>query len=379
MHCKFLKHGLSISYDHVVKPCCMWNYDRSYAQSNQVGAIDIVSWHETNAALADSLQKLEQGTWPNSCNHCESMEQQGRGDSIRGCGNSAYGHYQNNDIVLEIRPGNVCNFACQTCWPAASSRVSSFYHAAGMIDIKNVNSAAITNFDFLLPVADRIKNIVLMGGEPFYDRHCRNFIQWATQHLPRPLTLITNGSTVDWQMIDDYPAPIIMVFSLDAVGRSAEYVRYGTVWQEVLDNFQRCKTVEKIELRVNICLSIYNYHLVADVIDLLLPEWPAVVSYTHPRESWLKVQAIPEIFRPHIVKRLQTAIDRVSAANIDSGQQATSVNAFKSIIYECDNLACVPDTFRKWQEFVQSMDQVKRIDVKDHCDFLWQMSQYDIS
>ena len=28
-----------------------------------------------------------------------------------------------DDITLEIRPGNTCNFACQTCWPEASSRV----------------------------------------------------------------------------------------------------------------------------------------------------------------------------------------------------------------------------------------------------------------
>lgn len=379
MHCKFLKHGLSISYDHVIKPCCMWNYDASYAQTNRAGVTDLVTWHASNANLAASSKALEQDIWPDSCQHCEAMEAQGRGDSIRGNGQAAYGHYQDDDIVLEIRPGNVCNFACQTCWPAASSRVSAFYHAAGHIDIKAVNSAAITDFDFLLPVANRVKNIVLMGGEPFYDRNCRNFIQWAAEHLARPLTLITNGSTIDWQLVHDYPAPIIMVFSLDAVGQAAEYVRYGTDWPKVYGNFQRAKTVDKIELRVNICLSIYNYHLVGDVIDLMLQEWPSVVGYTHPREAWLKTQAIPTQFRPYIIQHLASTIAKVAAHDMDRGQQSTTVNALQSIIDDLDHLNFDPDVFAQWKQFVASMDLVKNISVQDHCDLLWRMSQYDFS
>jgi ubiquitin C-terminal hydrolase len=45
-------------------------------------------------------------------------------------GDAAYSHYAQDELVLEIRPGNTCNLACQTCWPQASSRVTDYYRKA---------------------------------------------------------------------------------------------------------------------------------------------------------------------------------------------------------------------------------------------------------
>ena len=123
MKCKFLEHGMAIGYDHVVKPCCEWTQDSEWNRQNHISQVDLATWHQSPQVI-QIRDQLAQGTWPDPCRLCAQVEQNGRQDSMRGNGLSAYVDHQDQDIVLEIRPGSVCNFACQTCWPAASSRVA---------------------------------------------------------------------------------------------------------------------------------------------------------------------------------------------------------------------------------------------------------------
>ena len=369
MDCKFLEHGMAIGYNGAVKPCCEWSYDQEYIKLNHYTLVDLSTWHQSTA-IADARQKLSNNEWPDSCRRCAKFEQQGRVDSVRGNGASAYAHYQPNDITLEIRPGSVCNFACQTCWPAASSRVAQFHHRAGLIDIKTLDSSAIDDFDFLLPIASRIKNIVLLGGEPFYDKNCLKFLQWATQHLTADITMFTNGSTVDWAWVDNYPGHVTMVFSIDAVGRPAEYVRFGTEWPVVESNLFRARNHPKIQARVNITTSVYNYYHIVDVIDLLTEHWPSVVSFGVPHEKYLLESTIPLAYRPAIMKRLQQAISKIQQATIESGQKHNAVNALKSIMNNLHTLPWDQAEHSKLCEFVAKMDRVKKIKLSDYDEFL---------
>ena len=149
--------------------------------------------------------------------------------------NSAYKNYNVTDITLEIRPGNVCNFACQTCWPAASSRVTSFFQQAGF-DVTTPDrpkfgidgTANIVDYEFLDSIKDRIKDVVILGGEPFYDKSCLAFLDWAIKNLSANLTLFTNTSIIREDIISAYPGTLTIVSSLDAVGKPAEYIRFGT-------------------------------------------------------------------------------------------------------------------------------------------------------
>ena len=282
---------------------------------------------------------------------------------MRGNGLSAYVDHQDQDIVLEIRPGSVCNFACQTCWPAASSRVAQYHHQAGLIDIKSVDSNSIDNFEFLLPIADRIRNVLLLGGEPFYDPNCRKFLNWAEQNLQSSITMFTNGSHVDWSWVDAYPGRITMVFSIDAVGQAAEYVRYGTDWPQVLANYRQAQQHLNVELRVNITMSVYNYHLIPDVINWLTPQWPTVVSFGQPRQLHLTETAIPTKNRPELITRLQEAVDQLLAADIESGQQHNAINAIQSVIANLKQSNFDPVQFSKLKQFVNSMDQVKHTSI----------------
>lgn len=374
MECKFIKHGIALSYDQIVKPCCAWQTSESWRQNNHYQRINFASWHQS-AEVLEIKHSLESDSWPQACSQCQRIESQGRADSMRGNGNHAYANYADGDITLEIRPGATCNFACQTCWPEASSRVAQYHSQAGLIDIKTLDSKRMDDFDFLLPIRDRIKDVVLLGGEPFYDKSCLKFLAWAEKNLQSNLMLFTNGSVIDQEFLQNYAGKLTVIFSLDAVGRPAEYIRYGTVWSEVLQNYLTVKSMPNINVRVNITCSVYNYMHLESLIKFLSKDWPTVVTFGIPHQSYLTEAAVPVHLRKPIRQSLQRTVNRLLTASIPQDQQINAVNAVRSII---DNLESVPfdsklnATFR---DFVDRMDQVKQVRAGDYCDFLASLQQ----
>lgn len=373
MECKFIKHGLAISYDQITKPCCNWKLDQEWKQIHHISKVNLNTWH-THPDLVSKQDQLSNDEWPSNCKECSRIEGQGRYDSIRGSGNSAYAHYQPKDITLEIRPGSVCNFACQTCWPEASSKVAQYHHQAGLIDIKTLDSNSIDNFDFLLPVADRIRDVVLLGGEPFYDKSCRKFLEWAQSNLTANLIMFTNGSVIDFDLLSNYKGKITLVFSLDATGKAAEYVRFGTIWEDVISNFQRAK--ELVTVRVNITCSIYNYHYLESLMALLTPDWPEVVTFGTPYDEYLCETSIPVELRGDIIASLNRAIDLVTPANIEIGQWHNAINALKNIVTNLETKPWSQTNHKKWVEFATAMDRVKRVDARDYSSTLGKILDY---
>ena len=369
MECKFFQHGIAISYDQVLKPCCEWQLTPEWSQQNHINVSNISTWHQSKP-VQQHRELLKSGEWPKSCISCQNFESQDREDSMRGNGNRAYAHYSNDDITLEIRPGNTCNFACQTCWPEASSRVAQYHSRAGLIDINNLNSNRIDNYEFLLPIASRIKNVVLLGGEPFYDKACLKFLSWAQQHLTCNIMLFTNGSLVDFEFLKNYPGKITVIFSLDAVGKPAEYVRYGTVWNDVLENYQSVRSLANVDVRVNITCSVYNYSHMETLIDLLCQDWPSVVSFGTPWLDFMRESSIPLNLRTDIIESLLRSIQQLKLTTIETGQQANAINAIGSIVKNLQNLEYSSNNHQQLAKFISSMDQAKGINAADYCDFL---------
>jgi len=320
--------------------------------------------------VIEQYKILQNNQWPQYCSECKTIENQTRGDSMRGNSNQSYADYVDDDITLEIRPGNTCNFACQTCWPEASSRVAQYHSQAGLIDIKNINSQRLDDFDFLLPIAHRIKDVVLLGGEPFYDKACLKFLNWAQQHLQSHTMIFTNGSMIDMNFLQSHAGKLTIIFSLDAIGRPAEYVRPGTVWSDVLANYHAVKSLLNVQVRVNITCSVYNYWHLTDLLDLLCEDWPSVVTFGQPREDWYKESVIPTVLRPQLIERLTQALIKISATNIESGQKHNALNAVKSIITNLNQIDFDVENHRIFCDFVQRMDRVKKLNAADYCDFL---------
>ena len=371
MECKFIKHGIALSYDQLLKPCCEWRMSDQWRNTHHLKQVNIVNWHQ-HSDVVQARQQLESEQWPDACTYCERIEGQGRVDSIRGNGNNAYADYADDDITLEIRPGNTCNFACQTCWPAASSRVAQYHDRAGLVDINSVDSNKLDDFEFLTPVAHRIRDVVLLGGEPFYDKSCRKFLSWAQENLKANLMIFTNGSDIDFDFLQAYQGTVTLIFSLDAVGRPAEYVRFGTVWKEVLDNYMRVKEFNNVDIRVNITCSVYNYIYIKDLIDLLCTDWPSVVSFGTAAQSYLQETVVPMQFRPAIIESLTQAVKKIEETDIEFGQKCNAINALNATINNLEQSTWDQEGHRQFCNVTKKLDAVKDININDYCEFVGQ-------
>lgn len=326
MNCKFLSNGLALSYDQIITPCCVFKHK---SWDHTIDNTDLNNWFNSST-ISHLTQELASGKFPEQCIRCEQHESYDRGDSMRLNAKSSYGHYNKDDITLEIRPGNTCNFACQSCWPEASSRVSGYHKQAfGTTDIV---SKRYTNFNFLNPISSRLRDIVLLGGEPFYDKNCLKFLQWMQEeNLNANLTLFTNGSVIDWEFIKNYTGKITVVVSLDAIGMPAEYIRFGTEWQIVKENYEKLRDTKHINTRVNITTSAYNFPFIGELVEWLSEQWPEIVTFGRAAQPHLGENIVPKDLVPEIVKSLNTAVEKVKNSNIVLHQIQNTSGALNSI------------------------------------------------
>jgi len=357
MECKFLDHGMAIGYDQVVKPCCAWKVNENYNNKFHISKIDIKEFHSYKE-IVDAKKKLANGAWPEACYRCKDIEQQDRKDSTRLNGEQAYKNFIDKDITLELRPGNTCNFACQTCWPTASSRVKQYYTKLNLIKDTDINEN-ITDFRYLTELSSRIKTVILLGGEPFYDKNCLKFLKFAETNLTANIIIFTNGSCVDYDFIEKYKGKLTLVFSLDAIGTPAEYVRNGTVWPEVLSNYSKCKNYKNVEQRVNVTTSPYNYHLLEELIDFLIEDWPNVVTFGGAYQPEMSEQSVPIEYREQIILSMDRIIKKLLRTTIEEGQRQNAINAIASISSNLKNKPFNKNLFQRWKSLTLSLDKVK--------------------
>ena len=285
-------------------------------------------------------------------------------------GDSAYADIGQDQIVLELRPGNICNFACQTCWPQASTRVANFYRQTG----RDFVMADPVPWDgqWILSIRHRLRMIVLLGGEPFYDPECIKFLDWAIENeIDCPITLFTNGSMLDVSRLTAMKSPVTVVFSLDAVGRAAEYIRVGTDWCTVAENYDTCRKLSNVETRVNITTSPYNYLYLHQLIDWLGPRWPAVVTFgvaaTSPNVPFMDESVFPESSRSVVIDAVQRALDRIDAIRMESDQKHNAINALATVMTNLQQSAYDHSKHETLIKFIQDMDTAKHLRIQDHC------------
>lgn len=257
--------------------------------------------------------------------------------------------------------------------------MAQYHNQAGLIDIKNLNSSRINDFEFLTPIADRIKDVVVLGGEPFYDKACLKFLSWAKQNLTSNILLFTNGSMIDFDFLCSFQGKLTIIFSLDAVGCAAEYVRVGTIWSDVLSNFEKVKKLSNVETRVNITCSVYNYWHLEKLIELLCKDWPAVVSFGQPNPDWYRETVIPMNLRSPLIESLERTCLQIQNTDIESGQKSNAVNAIQSIINNLQKDNFNKKNYDTFCDFVKRMDRVKGLNADDYCNFLGKLLQQEIT
>jgi len=138
--------------------------------------------------------------------------------------------------TVDIRWTNLCNFACVYCNPDYSSRWADelkIQQTRPTQDQVDSMKLYVTNH------ANTLKHVYLAGGEPLLMKE--NLELLAILKTVNPdinLRINTNLSKVDTQVFDRVCEfkNVHWIVSVETVEAEFEYIRFGGVWQDFLDN-----------------------------------------------------------------------------------------------------------------------------------------------
>jgi len=231
--------------------------------------------------LNDFRESLVKDSLPKDCSNCELQEKL-QGKSFRTAVN------QTVDLKKidarwpsrwNVHFGNVCNLACWTCNESSSSVILSHKKRLGLLDsnfqdptIKfqkiwsTLKNDILNSYDY-----HEIVHLTILGGEPLYNKEVLNFLTELLQSKLSNRTKLefhTNGTQVNKKITDILKLQnwkyISIFLSIDAVGKKAEWLRYGTNWNNIENNIPKLVTLSNY-FEAHCTLSVLN---IKDVVHL---------------------------------------------------------------------------------------------------------------
>jgi MoaA/NifB/PqqE/SkfB family radical SAM enzyme len=140
------------------------------------------------------------------------------------------------------------------------------------INIQHPNNERIAELkEYIFNNAHQLKHVYMAGGEPLLMKENLELLAILKEKNPTVnLRVNTNLSKVDtrvFETICEFPN-VHWTVSIDELGDEFEYVRYGSNWQDFLDNLE---TIRKFDHKIsfNMLHHILNYMSIFDSIRFL--------------------------------------------------------------------------------------------------------------
>jgi sulfatase maturation enzyme AslB (radical SAM superfamily) len=185
---------------------------------------------------------------------------------------------------LELRLGNHCNLKCNMCWGYSSSRINSerlhllqskdkdmpswlfdmWYPSE--YDISKIDMMWHENPKFLenfKKVAPKLKRLYVTGGEPSIIEANTKIINHLIDigNKECHVSFTTNLTTWNldlYEKLEFFDRSEVQI-SIDGYRKSQEYIRYGSDWRTVSDNFKKLiQLPDKVRIQVYNVFQIYN-------------------------------------------------------------------------------------------------------------------------
>lgn len=320
---------LYVGPDGNVLPCCVG--DKSYPVGNILeDSIDnIIKSNKFNIIRENMLT----GLWSKECNHCFTKERsvqksfrldhnrRWEGEVSRVKNNNTPIIETFNPLYIDIRLNNICNLKCRMCSGYFSSSIAQedkeLFGNSKWIDnsLKNKKrQMALTDILKYLPFVEKF---YFAGGEPLLASEHYDILEKLIElgRTDVEISYNTNFTNLSFKnkFISNwwkYFNKIEVGASLDAMGDVAEYVRDGTIWQEIINN--RIKLKEKCPNVTFKITSAVSFLTIESLIELQT-EWikknlvdTSQVSFTSIiSPEYMTCQVLPK----HHKERLSLIID----------------------------------------------------------------------
>ena len=251
-------------------PCCLYQGEKQYHGFDEY-------WH------GDELKKLRQdmldGNRPKGCWKCYNDEDSGKKSMRQSVNESRLSQHseliQKEDselkpLQVKLLAGASCNLACRMCLSHVSSKVHKVWEAIGL-PLKEPYKYDETSEQIIKQNAESVRYIDLMGGEPFYNKRVQKLIQWLVDgnyanHITVYVT--TNAMLLNDQLINNLKQfeNVVVIVSLDAVGKKHEYIRPGADWNIIVENIQKLQR-NRLNVIIQPTISALNILCLPELIQ----------------------------------------------------------------------------------------------------------------
>jgi radical SAM protein with 4Fe4S-binding SPASM domain len=184
--------------------------------------------------------------------------------------------------IIVLKPGNLCNNACRSCNAHTSSMWYKTDYAMKNQDktfkeyVKffDRHKTAYNNNEMLeKKFAEWEDNIIswdMYGGEPMIIPLFFKLLDQSINNKnvkEKTFSVHTNGMVYVDDLIEKFSKfkSASMGFSVDAIGKQNDYIRYGSKWDDIISNLKRymadCKNYNNVSIGVRTTITPWNlYH-----------------------------------------------------------------------------------------------------------------------
>lgn len=338
----------------IAAPCCIAN---SCTTQFGVGDATIDSMMEiVNSKDMKQLRKdMMKGVKNPECANCHKYEEQGV-NSPRQQYNSEYSKYFDEVLAstkktgelkefkmryFDVRFSNICNFKCRTCGPQFSSQWEQEYLKIYPLDAKVYPKN--DSKEFLAEVVDQIDNIqtaYFAGGEPLITEEHYIMLEEMIKRGRTDISLRYNTNLSNLKFKDKdllslwkhFKNGVSIYASIDHYGDRAEYIRHGTDWAKVEENFIMARKTPYISLQMNSVLSVFNYLTFNDFYQYLIdknlysPKDRTYTVYAMATPVWYSCHILPPEMKKDGQEKMEKLISIMQNMKfkVDSINQVTN-------------------------------------------------------
>ena len=222
--------------------------------------------------------------------------------------------------------GNLCNLKCTMCNPLVSSKIAAeskkhkIKHNGwiwqGPVEINPSKKMDMNKFkDDLKKILPTTKQIEIVGGEPLLYPETSELVNWIVENdLSKNLELrfVTNGMTVNMELFTllKYFKQVVIMYSIDGVGKVDEYIRTGTKWEEKVENMRNTMLIPgNIKLSVSTTVQLLNVGYLRPIDEFCRETLKVSPRFNNPLSypKWARAVNLPKDIKFSYAKKYKGA------------------------------------------------------------------------
>lgn len=301
-------------------PCCVAK-GHAIGHNSELSLREAFNSSEMKALRLDMLAERKNPF----CVDCHKHESEYNNGSFRMDANQRFGKHFDTVVpktkddgkvvnftmrYLDIRFNNICNFKCRTCNSEYSSQWEreDLVHKGIKLMSPNSTSNTVTLLEEAVQHIPYLEEVYFAGGEPLITSEHYTLLEEMIRQNRTDVILRynTNLSVLSFKDKDllslwqHFQNKIQVVCSFDHYGQRAQYLRNGTIWPDIQENYKKIRALPYVETRIMTLLSVFNYLTMPDFITHLLMN-----DMLRPGDQTLLIYKMhsPEYLTPHILPR----------------------------------------------------------------------------